>query len=263
MLQPPNTNYIQLTISNRVAYIILNNPPLNILTIKMMKEINDVLDLISKKTPNEVCAVVFAAAPGSKMFSAGVSVEEHKDEFVYQMLQEFHGIYRNLNSINKPVIGVINGQALGGGCEFVAYCDLVIASPHAKFAQPEIKLGVFPPMASILLPKLIGVRRTTHMVLTGEIIDAQEAQNIGLINYVVPEDQLISKAEEILNILRGYSSSVLEITRQALQISAFYKVEEIMDEVEDLYLNQLMSLEDPKEGLDAFLQKRKPEWKHK
>lgn len=225
--------HIQFAISNRVAYIILNRPPLNVLTIKMMTEINGVLDRVTKMRPGEICAVVFVATPGSTAFSAGAAVEEHRPEIVYQMLQEFHNIYRNLAFLAKPVIGVVNGQALGGGCELVAYCDLVIASPQAKFAQPEIRLGVFPPMASVLLPRLIGTRRAAQMILTAEVLDAKEALRAGLVNYIVPDDQLATKTEDLLNVLRGYSAPVLEATRRALHTSSHHDVEEIMKQLED------------------------------
>ncbi|MBX7219172.1 MAG: enoyl-CoA hydratase/isomerase family protein [Blastocatellia bacterium] len=260
---PTPMTHIQFAISNRVAYIVLNRPPMNVLTIKMMREINQALDQISKLLPGEVCSIVFVAAPGSQAFSAGTAVEEHRAEVSYQMLNEFHLIYRNLTILGKPVVGVVNGQALGGGCELVASCDLVIATPNAKFAQPEIRLGVFPPMASILLPRVIGVRRTAQMLLTGEVLDAQEALKAGLINYVVPEDQLATKSEELLNVLRGFSGPVLECARRALHTSILNDIDEIMEKLEDQYLNQLMSLKDPHEGLDAFLNKRKPVWKHR
>lgn len=256
-------SHIQFAVSNRVAYIVLNRPPMNVLTIKLMREINNALDLISKMRPGEVCAVVVVAAPGSTAFSAGAAVEEHRPEIVYQMIQEFHNIYRNLNFLGKPVVGVVNGQALGGGCELVAFCDLVLAVPTAKFAQPEIRLGVYPPMAAILLPKLIGFRRTAQMLLTGEVLDAQEAQRLGLVNYIVSEENLATKTEELLNVLRSFSGPVLESTRRALHTAAFHDVEEIMDKLEDQYLNQLMNLHDTREGLEAFLNKRKPVWQHK
>src|SRR5215467_9302273 len=131
---------IQLTVADRVAYIVLNKPPLNIINIAMMKEINDAINYLMK-TEN-ICAIVFAAEANSKAFSAGVSVEEHKPETVYQMLESFHNIFRNLHSYSKPTVAVVNGPALGGGCELAAYCDVVLASEKAKFGQPEIRLGV-------------------------------------------------------------------------------------------------------------------------
>src|SRR5207247_6343275 len=135
----------------------LARPPVNILSIAMMQEINAALDRCSQQ--RDLAAIVFAAAPDCRAFSAGVAVEEHTHETVFQMLDSFHAIFRNLEQIARPAVAVVNGPALGGGCELVAFCDLVIASDQARFGQPEIKLGVFPPVAAILLPRIIGDRR--------------------------------------------------------------------------------------------------------
>lgn len=258
-----STNYIQYTVVDRVAYIVLNSPPLNIMTIGMMSEINETLDTISKLPPGEVCAVVFAAAPECTAFSTGISIEDHRPTTAYQTLQEFHGIYRNLKIMGKPVVGVVNGQAFSSGCELVAFCDIVIASTTATFGQPELRFGIYPPTASVLLPRLIGVRRTNRMVMFAEVLDAPEAQRAGLIDFVVPQEQLGSKAEELLNVLRGYSAPVLESARRALHTTSFHDVEELLRQVEDQYLNQLMTFADATEGLEAFREKRKPVWRHR
>jgi len=138
----------------------------------------------------------------TRAFSAGVAVEEHVPATVFQMLDSFHGIFRTLQQIAKPTIAVVDGPALGGGCELVAACDMVIASDRAKFGQPEIKLGVFPPVAAILLPAIIGERRARELILTGELIDAEEALRLGLVNYVVPSDEIASKTQDVLGKLR-------------------------------------------------------------
>lgn len=258
-----NSTSIQFTVVNRVAYIVLNSPPLNVMTIAMMSEINEALDRISKMPPGEICAVVFATAPECTAFSTGISIEDHRPTTAYQTLQEFHGIYRNLKIMGKPVVGVVNGQAFSSGCELVAYCDVVIASTTATFGQPELRFGIYPPTASVLLPRLIGTRRTSRMILFSEVLDATDARRAGLIDYVVAPDQLGVKAEELLNVLRGYSTPVLESARRALHTSSFNDIEELLDKVEDQYLNQLMTLADATEGLDAFREKRKPVWRHR
>jgi enoyl-CoA hydratase/carnithine racemase len=258
-----STAHIQFTVVNRVAYIVLNSPPLNVMTIAMMSEINAVLDQISKMPPGEICALAFAAAPECTAFSTGISIEDHRPTTAYQTLQEFHGIYRNLRIMGKPVVGVVNGQAFSSGCELVAFCDIVIASTAATFGQPELRFGIYPPTATVLLPRLIGTRRTTRMILFSEVLDAAEAQRAGLIDYVVPPEQLGAKAEELLNVLRSYSSPVLESARRALHTANFNDIEELLEQVEDQYLNQLMNLADATEGLDAFREKRKPVWRHR
>src|SRR2546421_11186645 len=194
---------IKFRIEDRVARITFARPPLNILNIAMMREIGDALSQCAQH--RDLAAIVFAAAEGTRAFSAGVAVEEHVAETVFQMLDSFHSIFRSLAQISKPVVGVIDGPALGGGCELVAACDVVIASERARFGQPEIKLGVFPPVAAILLPRVIGDKRARELILTGEIIDAHEAGRLGLCNHVVPGAQLEGKLLEVLAKLRELS----------------------------------------------------------
>src|SRR2546423_4193762 len=133
------------------------------------------------------------------------------------MLDSIHGIFRQLNQISRPVIALVYGAALGGGCELVAACDVVIASERARFGQPEIKLGVFPPVAAILLPRIIGDKKAREMILLGEIIDAGEALRLGLVNYVTPSSELSQQTEAVLAKLRELSSSALQFTRTALE----------------------------------------------
>src|ERR671916_2875614 len=196
--------HIQLRIEDRVGRVTFARPPLNIFDIAMMREIDAALtELMSRR---EVVAVVFDAAEGSRAFSAGVSIEEHQPETIYQMLESFHAVFRTLELLAKPTVAVVDGAALGGGCELVAGCDIVISSPRARYGQPEIKLGVFPPVAAVLLPRIIGERRARELLLTGELFDAQEALRVGLVSHVVETAQLEAKLQEILSRLRELSA---------------------------------------------------------
>jgi cyclohexa-1,5-dienecarbonyl-CoA hydratase len=208
-------------------------------------------------------AIVFEAVAGSRAFSAGVAVEEHVEETVYQMLESFHTIFRNLEQAGKPSIALVDGAALGGGCELVAGCDIVIATERARFGQPEIKLGVFPPVAAILLPRIIGDKRARELILTGELIDAREALRLGLVNYVVPSEGLEQKAQEVLVKLRELSASALEATKRAMAMAGGAAFEDALARVENLYLNELMKTADAREGIKAFMEKRKPLWQNK
>src|SRR3989440_2492124 len=184
---------IRFNIVDRVARITFARPPLNVFNIAMMGEIGEALNqCVSRR---EVVAIVFDAAADARAFSAGVAVEEHAPETIFQMLDSFHSIFRALAQISKPTIAVVDGAALGGGCELVAACDIVIASERATFGLPEIKLGVFPPVAAIMLPRIIGEKRARELILTGDTIDAAEALRLGLVNYVVPCDKLELKTE--------------------------------------------------------------------
>ena len=253
--------HIGFTIEDRVGRISLARAPLNVLNIAMMREMGAALEECAGA--REMVAVVFEAAPQSRAFSAGVAIEEHVAETIYQMLESFHNIFRALEEMSKPVVALVDGAALGGGCELVAACDIVIATERARFGQPEIKLGVFPPVAAIMLPRIIGERRARELILTGELIDAPEALRIGLVNYVVAPAELEAKGQEMLGRLRELSAPVLELTRRALDISHEERLEKVLARVESLYLYELMKTEDANEGVNAFMEKRKPVWRNR
>jgi cyclohexa-1,5-dienecarbonyl-CoA hydratase len=252
---------IKFSIEERVGRITFARPPLNIFNIAMMGEINDAINECAMR--RDVVAILFEAGAKSRAFSAGVAVEEHAEETIYQMLDSFHGIFRGLEQAGKPSIALVDGAALGGGCELVAGCDLVIATERARFGQPEIKLGVFPPVAAVLLPRIIGDKRARELILTGELIDAAEALRLGLVNTVVPHAELGQKTLELLVKLRELSAPALEATKRAIDMARGASFEDALKRVEDLYLNELMKTEDAHEGINAFMQKRKPIWKNK
>jgi cyclohexa-1,5-dienecarbonyl-CoA hydratase len=253
--------HIRFNIEDRVARITLARPPLNILNIAMMQEIGLALDeCVSQR---ELVAIVFEATPNARAFSAGVAVEEHVAETIYQMLDSFHAIFRSLDQLGKPTLAVVDGAALGGGCELIAGCDIVIAGERARFGQPEIKLGVFPPVACLLLPLIIGDKRARELILTGDLIDANEAARLGLVNHVVPSEQLQQKTEELLARLRELSGTSLEATRRALDLGRGRSLADALSEVENIYLHELMKTEDANEGVRAFMEKRKPVWRNR
>jgi cyclohexa-1,5-dienecarbonyl-CoA hydratase len=251
--------HIRFEVEDRVARITLERLPLNVFNISMMQEIT--LALEECVAPLELVAIVFEAAPGAHAFSAGVAVEEHVAETIFQMLESFHAIFRSLEQLAKPTIAVVDGAALGGGCELVAACDIVIASDRARFGQPEIKLGVFPPVACVLLPLVIGDKRAREMIFTGDMIGAAEAARLGLVNHLVPSLQLQQKTQEILTKLREYSGASLEATRRALDLGRARSLADTLAEIENMYLHELMKTDDAKEGIRAFMEKRKPLWR--
>jgi cyclohexa-1,5-dienecarbonyl-CoA hydratase len=253
--------HIQFRIEDRVGRVVFARPPLNVFTTAMMREIDQALtDCMGRR---DMVAVVFEAVPGSRAFSAGVSIEEHAEETVYQMLESFHQIFRTLGQMGKPALAVVDGAALGGGCELVAGCDIVVSTPRAKYGQPEIKLGVFPPVAAVLLPRVVGERRARELLLTGELFGADEALRMGLVNYVVEADQSEAKLQEVLGKLRELSAPALEMTRRAMDAARGRPFLEALERAEDIYLNELMKTEDAHEGVRAFTEKRKPEWRNK
>jgi cyclohexa-1,5-dienecarbonyl-CoA hydratase len=252
--------HIRFQIQERVARITFARPPLNVLNIAMMREISAAL---AESAQREIVAVVFAADKDCRAFSAGVAIEEHVQDTIYQMLDSFHAIFRQLEQIAKPVIAVVDGAALGGGCELVAASDIVIASDRSRFGVPEIKLGVFPPVATVLLPLVVGEKRGRELILTGEIIDAVEAGRLGLCNHVVPGTHLEPKLLEVTAKLKELSGTSLEFARRAMDLGRGRTLDEALSEQENIYLHELMKTADANEGIKAFMEKRKPVWRHR
>jgi cyclohexa-1,5-dienecarbonyl-CoA hydratase len=261
-LIPMSSTYehIRFTVDNRVARINFARPPLNVFNSAMLKEIGSALADCAR---HDLVAIVFAADKGCRAFSAGVAIEEHVEGLVYQMLDSFHNVFRLLEQLAKPTIALVDGAALGGGCELITACDIVIATERAKFGQPEIKLGVFPPVAAALLPIVIGERAARELILTGDIIDGVEAGRLGLCNHVVPVDHLEQKLLEILAKLRELSGVSLEFTRRAMDMGRGRTLDATLSDLENVYLHELMKSADASEGIRAFMEKRKPIWRNR
>jgi len=251
--------FLRLDVAEGVARLVLARPPLNILNIEMMEEVNAALERVQALP--EVRALVLAAE--GKAFSAGVAVEDHLGDRVKPMLEAFHRIFHLLRALPCPTVAAVQGAALGGGSELATFCDFVIASETATFGQPEIKVGVFPPIAAVHYPARIGLARTLQLLLTGEVIGAKEAEQIGLVDRVVPAAQLPAAVEEVLAKLRDKSRAVLALTRRAVLDAAGQPFEAALRAVETLYHAELMATEDAHEGLRAFVEKRAPVWKHR
>ena len=252
--------HIRFQMEDRVARVTFARPPLNVLNMAMMREITSALSECARR---DIVAIVLAADKDCRAFSAGVAIEEHVQDTIYQMLDSFHALFRQLEQLAKPVIGLVDGAALGGGCELVAACDIVIASDRSRFGVPEIKLGVFPPVATVLLPLVIGEKRARELILTGEIIDAVEAGRLGLCNHVVPGPHLETRLQEVIAKLRELSGTSLEFAKRAMDLGRGRTLDEALTEQENIYLHELMKTADANEGIKAFMEKRKPVWRHR
>jgi cyclohexa-1,5-dienecarbonyl-CoA hydratase len=248
--------HISFEVASGVARLAFKRPPLNVLNIAMMREINSALDRFDQAT-----AKVLVIAAEGKAFSAGVDVAEHTADKVGEMIETFHGIFRRLDHLDTPTLAIVQGAALGGGCEVALFCDMVLASDKAKFGQPEIKVGVLPPIAAVMLPRLVPNKKALELLLIGDTIDAAEAYRLGLVNQVVPVDQLQAAASEMIGKLTSLSGVVLRMTRRAARLGGQGAFGEALNQVESLYLSELMKTHDANEGLTAFLEKRPPVWK--
>lgn len=246
---------IQVFIEDRTARVALDRPPLNVLDIPMMRALGHQLERLTT-----ACDFIVFQAAGPKGFSAGVEIRDHAPERVAEMLAVFHDIFRQLARADCLTVAAVHGHCLGGGMELAAFCDFVLATESAKFGQPEIRLGCFPPVAMVTLPRLVGLRAALDLILTGRTISAREAQRMGLVTRVVADDALASSVEALLSELRAQSPIVLRLCRRALRGEGQADFEKELQAMEELYLDKLMKTQDAQEGIRAFLEKRMPTW---
>lgn len=240
-----------------VARLVLDRPPLNVLHIPMLQELDEVLTDLAADP--ELKLLVMTGE--GKAFCVGVDVADHTADRVELMIEAFHGVIRKLLLLEVPVVAAVNGAALGGGCELLLACDLVIASEKAKLGQPEIRLGVFPPVAAALMPRLIGRQRALDLVLTGRVIGAAEAREMGLVGRVVPVEGFDEAIAEFVESLSSLSRPVLRLTKRTVVEGMAEPLWDAFDRAEKRYLHELMELDDAHEGLAAFLEKREPVWR--
>ena len=252
-------SFITFEKNDNHARISLNRPPLNVMNIEMMTEIGDTLEALH----NEEHVKLIIISSACKVFSAGVDMVDHTPQKVFQLLEAFHRIFLTMGEIGKPTIAAVNGHALGGGCELAAFCDIVIAADNAKFGQPEIKVGVFPPIATVVFPYLVGKKKAMELILTGEAIEAKEALSLGMVNRVVPLEKLDDAVMEIASKITVSSAPVLQMMKRTMLSGEGLSFADALKNAEDIYLNQLMALEDTNEGLKAFVERRAPVWKDK
>ena len=233
----------------------------NILTAAVMAELQDAL---SDHRDDKALRMVLLTTPG-KNFSYGASVEEHTKDQIGEMLPTFHDLVREVANYPVPVAALVQGKCLGGAFELVLACHLVFATPHARFGCPEIKLGVFPPVLAAIGGDRLGSALSERMLLTGVELDADDADSTGWLVDVLRSDQpkatLLGWYREHL---AGLSASSLRIaTRAARTCSCLAShLGTALDRAEKIYLEELVETHDGNEGIQAFLDKRKPEWKH-
>lgn len=241
-----------------VANILLDDGKGNVLDNIMMLEI---LDCLKKAGENPNIKLITFQGEG-KHFSFGASVEEHTRELAETMLKTFHKIFFTLAQLSIPTLAKISGQCLGGGMELAIMCNFLFAEKNAKLGQPEIVLGVFPPPASVILPEKIGLAQAEELLLTGKSIDADEAKRIGLINYVFDDKNALNTAtdEWIEKNIVPKSASSLRFGVRASRAKFNHVLNNFLNQLEYIYVRELMQTKDANEGINAFLQKRTPVW---
>lgn len=252
---------LEYTHGDSIARITLNAPKGNVLDSIMMKELTGVLS--GFKNNNSIKAVTFEGS--GDHFSFGASVEEHKKELAGRMLKDFHNIFYTIADLSIPAIAKISGQCLGGALELCLMCNIIFADKTANLGQPEIVLGVFPPPASILLPMKIGSARAEELLISGKTISADKAFALGIVNEIFEnKDSMNSSVDEYISkYILPKSASSLKYAVQASRVFTYHILLKFLPVLEDMYVNGLMNTNDANEGINSFLEKRKPVWQNK
>lgn len=243
---------------NSVARIILDYEKGNVLDSIMMEELQGLLNDF-KRAP-QLKLITFEGA--GKHFSFGASVEEHTKDCAGAMLRGFHQLFYTLRDLYIPTAAIISGSCLGGGLELALMCNFMFADNTAKLGQPEISLGVFPPPASILLSEKIGLARAEDLLITGRTILAEEAKTMGLINELFENKAAMDAGIDkwIETHILPKSASSLRFGVKAARMKFNHLISNFLPQLEALYVNQLMNSHDANEGINSFLEKRKPVW---
>lgn len=236
----------------------LNRPPMNVFNFEMVEEMNQAISGILYRT--DLKLVVFSAS--GKNFCGGFSPEDFSDYRSYQLIESFDRLFQHLQMLNIPVLSVVQGMALGAGFELVIFSDLAIAAESSKFGFPEIRIGLIPAVACNILQRSIPPKRAAELIFTGDVIGAKDAEKYGLINLAVPDEKLQEQAGAMIGKVLQYSAPILQCAKRAMTESQGKPLDEALRAVEGIYLNQLLNLDDSKEGISAFSEKRKPVWKN-
>jgi len=239
-----------------LARIVLSHPPVNVIDVPLMEELNQ--ELARVESDDGISVVVFSGA--GKSFSAGVDVAAHTADKVEEMLTKFHAVIRAVIASRKITIAAVHGSCLGGGAELAMTCDMVYTADSATWGFPEINLGCYPPVAATALAALIGQKQAADLILTGRTIDGREAAAMGLANRAVRLEQLDAAVTACTDQLTMLSAAALAVAKKAIYAWDSVHFDKGLARAEKIYLEELLKTRDTREGIEAFLQKRKPQW---
>jgi len=246
---------------DKVAWITLNRPEvLNAQNDTLRAELSAAVE--TAKHDDDVSVVVITGS-GDKAFSAGADITMFTTLTVHDVLTSFKSERRavqNVRELIKPVIAMVNGLALGGGCELAMACDMIVASDNAKFGLPELSVGVIPGGGGTqVLPRLVGEKKAKELIFTGDFISADQALNIGMINKVVPQEQLKEAVEEIIGKIKKKSPAILKFAKISINKALETPLSVGIESEKELFA-MCFGTHDQKEGAKAFLEKRKPNY---
>jgi cyclohexa-1,5-dienecarbonyl-CoA hydratase len=250
---------LALAFAPPLARLTLANPPVNVIDLPMMDELLAALEQIEQRP--DVSIVVVAGS--ERDFSSGVDVRAHLPESVPAMLAKFHSVIRALLASRKLTIAAVRGNCLGGGAELALVCDLVYTSQAATWGFPEITLGCFPPVAAVALASIVGQKIAADLVLTGRTFSGDEAAAFGLANAAVADAEVESEVQKAVARASTLSTSALSMTKKAFYAWDAMHMDKGLLRAEKIYTDELMATADAKEGIQAFIEKRRPAWKGK
>jgi cyclohexa-1,5-dienecarbonyl-CoA hydratase len=262
LVAPPKVEefqFIHYHVEGPVGRLTLDRPEHNLLNERVLNELAAGISHLGDR--REIKLILVDSA--QKSFCGGIELGEYTHRRVFQLLDAFHSAFSALMEVSKPLMVVINGPAFGGGAELAALADIVVATPKARFAQPEIKLGVFPPLSAVILPYILGPKVALELVLTGETMSAERAHELGLVNRLVAEKDLDKTVEDLISKVTSQSGSVLTMAKKAILGSLGLSLRDGVRSSMKIFLNELSDLEDSQEGLRALVEKRAPQWKNR
>jgi cyclohexa-1,5-dienecarbonyl-CoA hydratase len=247
---------VELSLDGSVAIVTFSRPPVNALDRSRIAAIEARVREGSRRREVKLIAI----AGKGQDFCAGTDIKEMRAEEIGELLRAFHSLVRLLLTLDVPTAALVQGRALGGGAELALACDFIFAETTAVFGFPEIRLGVFPPVASVLLERRIGRTKAADLILCGAVMSAEAAERKGLINALVNPGDLINAVETMKQRFESFSASSLRHARRALFLGSAGDPLSALSAVERSYLNDLMKTEDAREGIAAFNEKRPPVW---
>jgi len=260
MTEQSTNTCVHVERQGRVVIVTIDRPEaLNALNLAVLEALTDIMVPLDSD-PSVGCFVLTGSA---KAFAAGADISEmqhrtYPDAFVTSMLEGWEAIAR----LRTPKIAAVSGYALGGGCELAMMCDTIYCSQSAKFGQPEIKLGVIPGLGgSQRLTRLVGKSKAMDMILTGRMMDADEAKEAGLVARIYPDDALLDAAKEAAALIASYSKTTAMVAREAVDRALESSLSEGLL-FERRIFQSLFGTDDQKEGMSAFIEKRKADFKH-
>lgn len=249
--------HLRVVSTNGLITIEIARPPHNVLDIPAMAELERAIEAASR---DESAKVLMITGSGEKAFSAGVDVADHTPDKVERMLDVFHGLIKQVVGFPVPTVAALNGSAMGGGCELALSCDMVLAREGVRVGQPEIKLGVFAPVAAILLPRIVPPTKAVELLLGGGLLTADEARSLGLVNHIYPADSFAADCRAFAGQFTSLSRTALIHGKTAIRQASGKPFLEALSDLERMYLKELMATSDALEGLASFIEKRKPVW---